>query len=147
MKLWEGELLEQGEPMSLAETIMEIAQEMESEEQLTDHAPTLLKLYAKELRRVIKAAGDSPRGKPILTSSHLDPDFLDKCREEFRGRHAQITSFEEKQAKGYIACGGPYDGDTVQGPPYMPVGARTQQDGVIYQLEADGLLHFISMAQ
>ena len=131
--------------MSLAETILEIADELEAEEQLSDHLPTLLRFYARQLRLLVKMEGNSP--KPVLSSSHLDQNFLEKCRQEFKGKHAKITAFEENESKGYVACGGPFDGVTIQGPPYMPVGSRTQQVGAIFQLEADGLLHFISMVE
>ena len=141
---------------SFRDTIMEIAEEMAKEsEDLKDRpeeAFIVLRSYSRQLKVACKAAGDDPpQSSSNPLSMFLSPQSqhraeIDKYREEFRKNKnggANEIAIEENFSGGDLAeiRGGPVNSDEIptyqRVDPSMPVGARTDIAGSVYQLQVE----------
>lgn len=135
--------------MSLAEVILDIASDMEAEDAGTG-TYALLKSYARQLRRAVKAAeGVTPTSTPHpARDPTLDAprqDTLNKIiarKIEERGRMTEIAEGIVRGPTFRELVGGESDGTTGPLSPEAPVGAKTVVGIEVYELKEDGKLHF-----
>lgn len=135
--------------MSLADAVLDIAQEMEKaadegEQMLDLHAA--LCTYASQLRLVVKAAG----GPPTLT---VPPGFTMGADGKVHLANRDLRKPEPKDdskgiGKGMVEIAdGPMSDDVstlMEIDPSMPVGAKMFIGSYVYQLGGDGKLHYAS---
>ncbi len=137
--------------MSLSEAILDIAEEMIREaddlKPVNEIMWTTLRGYAKQLKAVVKAAGNQPTDlRPANDSSaYVHPDaqhfqMIEQARKELRDQKRKSELQEGGEVRMAVCEGGPADGDTVSVSSEMPAGARTMIDGKVYVLSAGGTL-------
>lgn len=150
--------------MTLAEAVLELADEMEREAaDLKDAEPTgymvmTLKGYAKQLRIAAKVATPPPAPAivPSLSPAVQHAAAIEAARAEFKGKVNQIPNGSLDRAaaleEGFdgkltelVGCpDDPNDGTPtmIQFPPDAPVGAKTALPSGVYVLQEDRKLHF-----
>lgn len=130
--------------MPLADAILDLVDDMENDARQSEHSgvhDSLLN-YAKQLRRIVKATGSPSVVGVYDPQVDIGAQIMEKARQEFRNKRPK-EQLEELEPRMCLIKGGPNDGDTIDIHPVMPVGARMEDRGIIYQLEQDGCLHFI----
>ena len=131
--------------MSLKDAIEEIANQME--EDLPEFTPpvlnSLFKGYIRQIRSAIKAAGDiNPMALGTGEGQHALA--IEAAKAEFRAKKEEnLSRVEEKAPEMRLCCGGPAEGEMAPLDPSMPVGARTEIQGTIYELRQDGRLYAV----
>ena len=149
--------------MSLKDALNDIADDMESEcGQLKageSIGADLLRSYAKQIRRAVKAAGDAPPPAPpqtdaqtlaMLMASPMSQNTteIERARARLRAErglsplpagaseHSRILAAEEGLAVEQVQiAGGPMDGDFLQVPAGTPKnGVKTVINGVVYKM-------------
>ena len=143
--------------MSLAEAVLEIAQEMTEEADSREPSGgkvdvRILRCYARELRRLLLVNKPvSPLYGEDAAEAAPDP-ILAQCppgiqaavlsqREKARQRLAREQGREDTDGDDMrVLVGGPHDGDLIR-VGCIPVGAYTPVAAEVYQLREDGKLH------
>lgn len=145
--------------MSWKDAVMNVVTEMLAEvEDLKGDADSgkayvrsSLKGYARTLKAICDSVGDTPAPTPPAPTpigaypylggmsaelqNHL---MVEKAREEHRKKKATEVVEERHDGDGVLLVGGPADGTFTTVDPNMPVGARTNIGGGVYQLTFDG---------
>lgn len=142
--------------MSLADAVLEIAQDMEDYPKILNgrdvaalEIEMVVASWVKQLRRAVTAAeGSTPPVNPLarlLTPEAQHMIEIEKAREEFRHKNARRAEAEENIDGTMRECvGGPAHGAFVPTPASMPCGAKTHVlEDQVYQLGEDGKLHHI----
>ncbi len=130
--------------MSLAKAVLEVVNFMEDDVTSNTDSVVARQLlgYARMLKVAVQAhdgAGDRPT-PPVMPAELQHAVMIEKARAEFRkGKQEE----EEKDPVVAPLVGGSSDGDCIPIDLAMPVGAKTQVNGQIYQLQADHKLHFL----
>ena len=108
----------------------------------------LLISYAKQLRRIVRAASEDGAGSKIYVdgpdapSIHFD-DFKKQIQDDLEKKKAKEILREDRGGAGMaMMVGGESDGTYIEIDTSMPVGARTRIGGQVYQLRDDGKLHY-----
>ena len=134
--------------MSLKSACLELADDMEKEVNSCEstEACTMLRLYAKQLRMLCRAAGDDPQ-PPAFPATLRAGDQADMVFREGRWQKVAPGEREQKALKKaeeaeaamesqmIIAEGGSLDGTFVPCDSRMPIGARTKLGGCVYRLD------------
>ena len=135
--------------MGWSDAVLDIAERAEqraAEWGLKDHlhgplAQEYLLSVARELRTVLKVA------VPTVGPEGMLLPYKGNNRNKEEGMEAQFkkqSQREEFSGETMLElAGGPMNGDSVQVPLSMPVGARTSIAGAVYELKEDRRLHFI----
>lgn len=133
--------------MSLKESMLDIAQQMEDDESdgLAITPGKTLRPYIRMIRAACKSAMDVPQG-PKLQIDPISQHILEieKAKAEFRKTIKKEEIQEEEQSESVLEIvSGPLKGDSHIMPSSMPVGAKTRIGEDTYQLQEDGKLHHI----
>ena len=140
--------------MSLKDAIEEIANQMEEDlpeiGRGGDLPPALVKGYVRQLRSAIKAAGNQPANSGFINPMALGTGegqhaiAIEAAKAEFRAKKEEnLSRVEEKAPEMRLCCGGLAEGEMAPLDPSMPVGARTEIQGAVYELRQDGRLYAI----
>lgn len=135
--------------MSWADVVVDIAERLEQragEWGYSDclHGPTaqeFLRSTARELRTVVKTAVPTVGTEGVLlpykgNNRHKEDEFQVKIKEQAQREESLGELMTE-------LVGGPLEGDNITRPAKMPLGARTNIAGSIYELKEDNRLHFV----
>ena len=131
--------------MSLKDAVLAAADGLEADarafhagdKELAEVRATLLG-HAQALRAAALAAGDPAPAAGLPQPSHQD--FIAQARREFRGKVRRVDDGGEDRMREVV--GGPCDGTMSALPAAAPPGARCSLGGAVYELRADGRLHF-----
>lgn len=127
--------------MSLAKAVLEVVNFMEDD--VTSNIDSVVARQLLGYARMLKVAVQANEGAtsvqtPVMPAELQHAVMIEKARAEFRK-----DKQEEKEPAVTLLVGGNSDGDCIPIDPAMPIGAKIQVNGQVYQLQADHKLHFV----
>jgi hypothetical protein len=132
--------------MSLAESVLDIAQEMtlEADRHVQEHndVEAVLRGFVVQLRLVVKAA-DQPITNVCQPPEVREQVLINKAREEFRRQKQEAI----EMGNLLEIADGPLQGDWLPVPPQIIPGMKTSLNGFVYQLRGDHKLWLYQEAQ
>ena len=142
--------------MSLAEAVLDVADEMEKTEWDAHEVAPVVRGWAKQLRTAVKSAGGAQAEAPPPGSFLIGTDrtsaaaqhatMIERARQEARLSKQKGEVKELLEPRMVLIAGGSLDGDHLLVPQDMPVGAKTEvPGGEVCVLGADGCLHYSEM--
>jgi hypothetical protein len=129
--------------MSLAEAVLEIAEELEKESLVHEGEEQaiadVMRKIAKDLRRCVKAAGGTRAPNPNQTAVELSiKEQIEQAR-----LAAKALAQDSRGEKIVVLEGGPLDGDNLIIDSGMPIGAFTSISGNVYRLKDGNTLEHV----
>jgi hypothetical protein len=138
--------------MSLAQVVLEIAEELELECKTceTNEAISLLTMYAKQLRRAVKASEGAEQIKATSQIEAMAASIIPTPRQVLASTARADRDVAQKRAvaeegmgvRMCVCVGGASEGDMVPFDPNAPIGVRSVIGRQVYQLKEDGKMHF-----
>lgn len=141
--------------MSMSDAVLDVVERIEAEakeykESDLHGTAKVFESFARELRLILKAAEATAVGDLRVRQdlTLYDPERLsgsatftkeDRFQQEIKEKAAQEEVSGEQMVE---LVGGPLEGDYVPVPSYMPMGAKTNLAGSVYELGADRKLHY-----